>query len=345
VATQDLRENAEALITAEGQLFKAESELADPSTGKSATDAKLQQLATALKHPLLAEYPRWQAERRYITAVTSAVKTVANQLADAVDGIDTADLFPSALDPASPNADLLQPLASVKKGVDQVLATLKTESQSRLDGLTQPLTQKVADWQARFRTKTAEYAQFIKGLPSGDVKQAEASRATLAKRLEHLSGLERQAAKLGARITELKDARTRLLAQLRGARTDRFRKRAARAAQWEAALAGGIGIKILQGAERTDYRAYIHQLAEGSYIRQQDLQTIAQSVDPITLADRLLGHQVSQLARETGLKDDIISRFVAQVHIPAESVHRFRLKARSDSGAIRAKLTSPIGVE
>jgi predicted metal-dependent phosphoesterase TrpH len=296
--------NAAKLQEANNQTKQIEEELNGRETGKVATGLKYRALEKNLKNPTLAEFPKWESEKRFLDAVVRGLKNAPSELNMQIDKLNLDGLFPLTLAPDSPNYRDLKRLIQIVDGLGNDLGALKHRFKEVIDSRLAEIQAITKAWEPLFREKKREHDEILEKLGGVDVRKAQANLRKLKERLDELEGKEKDLRGLEKEVKQSRNERKTMLADLAGARRRRFEKRNAKASQWQDAFQGKIKVNVVFCGARGEYGRKLRALQKGAMLRDPELNAIAKVVDPGLLVQMVEGDQFQLLAQTTGIKPE-----------------------------------------
>lgn len=302
-----LRINAESMEQQERALKALESELNDPETGKLATQAEHDRLERQLKQPIFSEYPRWEAEERFIEGTHVGLRDLQKAFRSAIDDINVGEYFPPVLDKSSPSHNLLAPVLQLPESLVEHLRSVAGGLEEQISSMEKRVKQIGDKWRPLYEAKQQEYGEVLKELGE-DTKAAQKRFRGLKMRLEELEQKEIEAERTAKRIENLWKARRGLLTRLNKVRQKRFQKRVEKAKEWENALSSQINIEIVNCGDRKEYLAMLGYLLKGSWSQYRDIERVVNTVDPARLVDAVLSDQVDWLSQQSGVRQDAVGK-------------------------------------
>jgi len=307
-----LNGNRNDLIEHMTEYDKLIGEIKDPYEGKLATQTEYNRLQKRLQSPIFTEFPKWEAEERFINKTLAGLSDLQEEITNTIDGIDIASYFPAALDTSHPNPKLLNPLTKISTKLQKHLQFLKTTSETEIGKAAQQAKDIQSEWQLAFTPKKSKYEKELEKL-GADIVEAQKRFRALGKRLEELAGKEKDANVDLKTISSLNKDRQDLLRGLNETRFKRFQKRLAKAQEWERKLNSQIKIDLINCGDKTNYIGELKTLLKGAYVHESDMKLIANSIDPEKLVDASLNNDVEWLIEQSKARQEVMTRLVEQL--------------------------------
>jgi energy-coupling factor transporter ATP-binding protein EcfA2 len=311
-AIDSLRVNAQELIAGTERITRLEAEIKHPETGKTATEARYKQLERHLKEAVLKEFPVWEAEQRYLGALKASIEALPEHFDTAIDDIDLRELEPSP-PPDSPNLEQIKRVANLGEKVKDHLKKAKTDFRLVVAELSRAVNEVLATIQPHFEAKKTQHDQALEGLGQGDIRKANAQLRSLGKRLETLRQNEGELIRLNEEVQDLKKARTDLRQKLTNARTERWKKRAGRAQEYQSRLSGVVKVAVVLCGDRTEFEKRIRELSRRGYLKEPEINRLAARLDPQSLGELVLKRDVDGIVKKTGVTEEVARRVVDSI--------------------------------
>ncbi len=307
--TDALRTKASELIACRERVLVLRTEIEHPETGKPATEAQYAKLERQLKNPVLTELPAWEAEQSYVETVGEALGGMPDVLAEAIEGIDLESLRTPAPTEA-PNKKRLRLLDGMADKVEELLGASDKEFRKRIAELQAVVKAVAAELAPLFAAKKAEHKRVLDALGQADVRKATAQHRSLGKRLEDLRRREAELGKLAKREAVLAKEREGLLARLDACRQARWKKRAAKATEYETKLAGVVRVQVTAAGDRRAFAKALRDLSRKGYVKDPDIRQVANALTPSSLV-RFIGEQAAdRIAQDAGVTKEVAKRLV-----------------------------------
>lgn len=280
----DLRKNAAEILQAEENIATLLFQVNDPISGKKLVEAEVKRLGQALKEPILTEFPRWEAEGRFIADRLAGLRAVPNLVKDALEGVDLDELFGIELPAGAPNAASLKSLEDLPQQITTVLEAFGKRLSEELGRLERELERTTRPWESRYNEKKKEYEAFVAKVKEKTLATLQARYRNATKRLEGLEKAEKDAKAWQDWLLHLRGVRRQALESLRNCRLTRCEKRREKARQWEQALRERIKIEIIVLGDRRQYASQLREALRGSWIQEKDQKLVVRSLEPEVLA-------------------------------------------------------------
>jgi len=230
-------------------------------------------------------------------------------LAEAIEGIDLESLRTPAPTEA-PNKKRLRLLDGMADKVEELLGASDKEFRKRIAELQAVVKAVAAELAPLFAAKKAEHKRVLDALGQADVRKATAQHRSLGKRLEDLRRREAELGKLAKREAVLAKEREGLLARLDACRQARWKKRAAKATEYETKLAGVVRVQVTAAGDRRAFAKALRDLSRKGYVKDPDIRQVANALTPSSLV-RFIGEQAAdRIAQDAGVTKEVAKRLV-----------------------------------
>ena len=334
-----LRTNAATLQESINQTKQIEEQLNDKETGTAATRLKYKALEKNLNNPTLAEFPKWESEKRFVEAVVQGLKNVPKKFNLQVDQLDLDELFPLSLAPDSPNYKDLNRLLEIVDGLGSDLDAVKSQFAQVIASRSTEAETAMKAWAPLFKEKKREHDEILERLGGVDVRKAQSNLRRLKERLDELEGKENELRALHKGIKHTRGERKILLAALAAARRGRFEKRNAKATGWQNAFQGKIKVNVVHGGDRREYIAKLRTLQKGAMLREPELNAVATTVDPRLVAQMVEAGEFQLLAGTAGLKPENAKKLLDTLRLKnLEDLLELEIVPLQDSPEIRFEI-------
>lgn len=310
-ACSQLEGNAAQLQSAINRQTEIKGELDDKEKGLAATKLKYRTLEQSLKDAALKAFPKWETEKRYLNSVDKGLGLLELNFDRAVDQIDLKQMFPITLEKESPSHSILKKVTDVVDSLDGVLAETKAHVKGAITSKASEVARIRKEWEPRFAAAQQEYDRALEALGELDLRRAQALMRGLRQRIDELEGKEKQLAGVAEEINLAKHERAGLLDSLRKSRKNRFRKRAEKAGQWQAALSGKIKIELEESGDRSLYFDLLRSLARGANLREPDLRSVINNIYPRDLVEMVAQDDAQVLSNRAQIKEENARKLIA----------------------------------
>ena len=187
-----LKTNASLLVETVDNLNALNEELNDPDKGKAALEKERDRLREQLKNPIFTEFPKWEAEDRFITQTIEGIDNSQLSMKVSIENTNIDDYFPGALESTSPNFSILSKLNEVPKTFKAKISSLQGQLLKDSTEI-KAQAQKIHDsWDPSFSAKKKEYDEYLKKLGADDINKAQRRLRTLNARLADLAEIEKR---------------------------------------------------------------------------------------------------------------------------------------------------------
>jgi hypothetical protein len=305
-----LREVAIQLEDLKSQDKKVLEELEDKETGLAASRETYKALEKTLKTAIFSEFPKWESEGRYVSGVSEALSVVQASFEETIDSLEPAAHFPPKPDTDSPNYEVFAFIDEFPKFLQASLTKAREDFGIEIQQRRADLKELLSLWQTEFDEKKSEYERALEELGELDLRRAQAKLRNLRMRLDSLEEKKKRHETRVAQMEEVADQRVGLLTGLNEARTDRFKKRQAKASQWQELLQGKIKVKITFGSNRTHYFEKLKVLAKGAKLREPDLKALVQTFHPSALVELVVAGDANELSQKTQVKAENCQKLI-----------------------------------
>ena len=170
-----LRANAATLQETTNRARRIEEELNDKETGTVATRLKYETLERNLNNPTLAEFPKWESEKRYLETVTQGLKRLPNEFNRQVDQLNLGQLFSLTLARNSPNYKNLKPVVEIVDSLRNDLDATKRQLKELVGSRSAALEAIIKTWMPLFGEKKRKHDEILDGLGGVDVRKAQSN--------------------------------------------------------------------------------------------------------------------------------------------------------------------------
>lgn len=304
-----LRVNAQELIAGSERVSRLEGDIGHSETGKAATQARYKQLERQLKNSVLKEFPAWEAEQRFLAELNTALEVLPGLFDTALEGIDLQALTATP-PPAPPNPQEVKRVADIGARVDEILAKAKTDFAAAVQQLRDLVLNVLKEVRPSFEAKKDQHDRALQGLGQGDVRKANAQLRSLGKRLDAIRQNESELGALKDKGLELQQTRLALRQRLQKARTERWKKRLAKAREYESRLSGVVKIDVKLCGDRGAFEKRIRELSRRGYLKEPEIRQIAASLDPQGLGEFVLKRDVDGIASKSGVSSEVAQRVI-----------------------------------
>jgi AAA domain-containing protein len=301
--------NATGLVGCRERLVTLRSEIDHPESGKAATEAQYAKLERQLKNPVLTELPAWEAEQAYLQSLTEALRDLPGLLTEVIQAIDLESLRTPPPERA-PNKKRLSALGDTAERVEGILTTLDKQFREKLAELQGTVKTVAAELSPLFAAKNAEHKRVLDALGQADVRKATAQHRNLGKRLETLRHHEVELGKVAKMEATFAKERKELRARLEACRQERWKKRAAKAAEYETQLAGLVRVAVTAAGDRRAFSKALRDLSRKGYVKDPDIRHIASGLDPSTLVHHIQDQAFERIAEGAGVTKEVAKRLV-----------------------------------
>ncbi len=183
--------------------------------------------------------------------------------------------------------------AAVKRGLDKcrlavqkinegISATIK-----EITNLRQDIESEIAKWKTTFAPIKNEYDEHVKAA-GGDIAALSEHRKSLQKQL---TAVDKELANHAANesvLNQLGKERNSILARLDQTRKAFFEERSKRCADFTAHSREKLHVSMAESKDTTDFKENLLKLRRGTYLREDDIETLATAVTPALLVRSLL---------------------------------------------------------
>jgi predicted nucleic acid-binding Zn-ribbon protein len=204
-------------------------------------------------------------------------------------------------------------VANLGEKVKDHLKKAKTDFRLVVAELSRAVNEVLATIQPHFEAKKTQHDQALEGLGQGDIRKANAQLRSLGKRLETLRQNEGELIRLNEEVQDLKKARTDLRQKLTNARTERWKKRAGRAQEYQSRLSGVVKVAVVLCGDRTEFEKRIRELSRRGYLKEPEINRLAARLDPQSLGELVLKRDVDGIVKKTGVTEEVARRVVDSI--------------------------------
>jgi len=309
-ANSSLNTNAHQLSETTEQLRELTEILTDPETGKIAITQERDRLRRQLTNPIFSEFPKWESEGRYIKHTLESIGKLEKDVLGLIGGVNMQEYFPVTIDASSPNYAKLTPFNGIVENVCSIISAIGTEFSKSIASIFSELDKLHKEWEPLFEKKKEEYNDFLNGLGAEDITKAQARLRAYNERLDELEKVEAKASVLSTKENAIREARNKLIGQLKEARNDRFNKRFAKAKEWETKLDGKVGIDIVASGDRDKYINTLTVATTGSFAHKPGVARIAFLIQPYDLIRAVQNKDTTFIKEQSGADSDDVDKIV-----------------------------------
>lgn len=308
-AIDKLVANARELVSVRQRIDVLNTEINDPERGKTATSALFKKLERRLKHPVLKQFPLWEAEQEYLRELHGTLETLPSEVNKALEKIDLNGLRVAPSD-QFPNIKVVRKLKDLDKKAEEALENVKKEFLGASENLKKRVEAVRNGIAPLFERKKDEHDRVLKALGEADLRKANAQFRSLGKRMDGLQKYEKELRKLNEHRVTLESMRQELLANLQRARRGRYQKRAQKAAEYQEKLGGLVRINVIQAGDRGEFAKRIRELSRRGYLKDGEIQRISEGLDPVVLLRCVLNRDIQRIAKDAGITQEVARRLV-----------------------------------
>lgn len=255
----------------------------------ASTTLELNKLNAALTNPVFVEYQTLELKERAFREQVSFV----NDLVSVVDSTRTnlqLRALPNVPDPLAEDPALKRVRALSQTARDNLLAALENASSEARKTLA-ALNAEHAAWRPVFDAGRTKYEETVQK-EGGNYKDLAAKRAKLVKELDDFNRRHATTKTRAERIKATADERNVKLEELRRTYAAYSEERRAKCAKFESESHGRLKLELHEATDREAFRTTLLSLKRGSYLRDSEVESITQGVDPSSFIKSLVQYAV-----------------------------------------------------
>lgn len=250
---------------------------------------ELNKLNAALTNPVFVEYQTLELKERafrdqvsFVTEVVTAVDSARTDL--------QSRAVPTLPESLSEDPALKRVRASGQTAKDNLLAALENASNEARNSLA-AVTAEHAAWRPVFDAGRIKYEETVQR-EGGNYKDLAAKRAKLVKELDDFNKRHVSTKARADRIKTTADERNARLEDLRKTYAAYSEERRAKCAKFESESHGRLKLELHEASDRDAFRTTLLSLKRGSYLRDSEVESITQGVDPSGFIKSLVQYAV-----------------------------------------------------
>lgn len=221
-----------------------EESIGASDTGLKATIAKCQVLEKHLKESILKDFPKLEAEKRFLDEMSEGLTSIQEAVAESVNAIDVDEYLPPPLASDSLNFKTLESASRIAASLKVEMQKIGTAFKKVLDSKAKEIADLAKLWKPIFDKAKGQHQKVLETVGAESVRKAEASLRSLSQRVDTLRAQEKELTTLKTRIRQGQDQRKQLRDRLRAARRTRFGQRKAKVAEWQELFQNKVTIDI-----------------------------------------------------------------------------------------------------
>lgn len=298
----NLRDNAQDLRSARDERDRLKSEITDFEAVQE--NIALMEEQGVAEH--LEDEEQWEQEGRRLERFTS-------QIQDAISSVDDTEFFPETPSEAdldeTPNQELIQ---NVRGEVLDTVAEVEEKQEEILERLRdaeEEIREQKDEWDDRHEARREEYEELAEeieqetGVDIGeyfDLKEEES----------RLTGIQEELEQKRGEIDELEDERERLLGELRDVRQQITGVRRRGINEMDGELTDEVRVQLEPDSNRDEYIDWFNHVLQGSRVRTQDKEAIAEEYQPEKLAQLVDERNTERLIEDVNITETAAENIV-----------------------------------
>jgi len=261
------------------------------------------QIDAFLSDPRIQQHQLWYKEKTLLEQSLAQFSVLEDRIVDCFASIK-AD--PPAIEKPEvlPNIDLVNELSSIYDEWQSISEAARTSISESAKHLLEKIASVKSRWDTRFTKAEAEYKKLIAEIDK-DGKGLQAlseRRRNIEEQIATLQILARElSSEIIPQIITLESERDSLLTDLQTNHKSITSKREAKAKELSEKLTYKIRLVVHSQANRDLFRQKLQQLAQGSGLRSNDLDTIAVKCHPVAFVKRLLSEDYDYLSTQSAI--------------------------------------------
>lgn len=292
-------------------------------------------LTSFLGDDRVKQHESWYLEKDIIEQAEDALEGLAEQTEEALRA-HTVVLVEGASPEATPNPEVFEDLLSVERAVNDAIEKAASSLVTTL-GVQQVALRKAAEeWREKFERTEREYAEFL-------AKEGGLGKQQLVEKLVKAQQRERRLAKIEREIAdviepgleELEQRRSKLLTDLGSLRRRIREKREEKAVTLTERLNKKVKIDIHERGIRSGFEALLASIAQGSYIRDDTIHAMAETLHPMKLVSSLLSGDFDTPANLAGIDSALTEKIMETIRDKGREAGLYELQIVDAEDAVR----------
>ena len=171
-----------------------------------------------------------------------------------------------------------------------------------LDQKAKALNQEYVNWKNGFESIKVEYEKIVKDA-GGNLRSLDQRRKIL---VVELGSMEKEMAKYKGKAQQMKaisEKRNEVIDKLDGAYRAYFDERKKRCDYFTSQSGGALSVTIKEREDKTGFRENLLKIKRGSWLKDEDIEAISQSISPREFIDNLFRYEWWGRAKKDSLQD------------------------------------------
>ena len=278
------------------------------TSARSRLEERRKELAESLAHPIFAERNRWERDRIWLQGQRDWVQIILDGLPESLSQPPTSTTI------TIQDSSAMAVLQKVQETSDQVLQYRTSDLKRFREIVTEALsnlTNYQGEWNTAFDIADATYLARLAELGTANLDQAAAEQRRVERQLTHIqTNVDPRIEKVDLELVDLKDRRSKLLEELKDARTTINTARAHFVDGLNASLGGNV-IVYLSDKDTSLYFDAINGPLQrsGMQHREEQISLICEALDLTELTEIIRTDSPSKLVA-AGISENSAARMI-----------------------------------
>ena len=264
-----------------------------------------------LNDPRIKQQQHWYSEQTLFNDAQARVDELTNGLATSMASLALSPSWPDSLD-EFPNRDLLEKIKTTLQGWKEYVEGIRREAGTKQGELVDSLRELRDQWDTRFEKAEEKYRQLLDEIDTDGVGLQVLSerRKSIQEQIHSLDLKEQELDReVLPKILGLQTEREELLTEMQGNRKTITGMRDKKAHELSTKLGQRVRLKVHARANTTGFEDALQKIAEGSYLRNPDLEQLAKKCHPVPLVKQLLAQDYEGISTRSGVEQPKLAKF------------------------------------